>query len=64
MVTVKIKDDETLEQALRRFNREVLREGIIKELRRREFYEKPSTVRKKEKQAKERRAEFLKEGGR
>mgnify|MGYP001559081708 FL=1 len=59
MVTVKIRDDESLEQALRRFNREVLREGIIKEMRKREFYEKPSTVRKKEKQERSRRVEFL-----
>ena len=59
MDTVKIRDDESLEQALRRFNREVLREGIIKEMRKREFYEKPSTVRKKEKQERSRRAEFL-----
>lgn len=62
MVTVKIRDDESLEQALRRFNREVLREGIIREMRKREFYEKPSTVRKKEKQERTRRAEFLREG--
>lgn len=61
MVTVKIRDDESLEQALRRFNREVLREGIVKEMRKREFYEKPSTVRKKEKQERTRRAEFLRE---
>lgn len=59
MAKVVIRNDETLEQALRRFNREVIREGIIKELRRREFYEKPSTVRKKEKQMRERRSEFL-----
>lgn len=62
-MTIKIREDESLEQALRRFNREVLREGIIKELRKREFYEKPSTVRKKEKQARERRSEFLREEG-
>lgn len=61
MVTVKIREDESLEQALRRFNREVLREGIIKEMRKREFYEKPSTVRKKEKQERSRRAFFLRE---
>lgn len=61
MVTVKIREDESLEQALRRFNREVLREGIVREMRKREFYEKPSTVRKKEKQERTRRSEFLKE---
>lgn len=55
MPKVTIRDDETLEQALRRFNREILREGIIKELRKREFYEKPSLVRKRKKQERARK---------
>ena len=55
MVTVKIRDDESLEQALRRFNREVLREGIIRELRKREFYEKPSQRKRREKEQARRR---------
>jgi small subunit ribosomal protein S21 len=37
---------ESLEQALRRFKRQVLREGIIKEAKRRTFYLKPSESRK------------------
>ncbi len=47
MPKIEVREDESLEQALKRFDREVLREGIIKELRRREFYEKPSVVRKR-----------------
>lgn len=47
MPKIDVRADESLEQALKRFDREVLREGIIKELRRREFYEKPSVVRKR-----------------
>ncbi len=47
MPKIDVRSDESLEQALKRFDREVLREGIIKELRRREFYEKPSVVRKR-----------------
>lgn len=45
MAKVKVRHGESLEQALRRFNREVLKEGILKELRRRERYQKPSEVR-------------------
>lgn len=48
MVKIVVKKDESLEQALRRFNREVTREGIIQEIRRREFYERPSQARKRE----------------
>ncbi|MCL5004006.1 MAG: 30S ribosomal protein S21 [Patescibacteria group bacterium] len=52
MVKIVIKKDESIDQALRRFNREVAREGIIQELRRREFYERPSQARKREAQLK------------
>jgi len=52
---VVVRDNESLEQALRRFNREVQKEGILDELKKREFYEKPSTVRKREKAMRERR---------
>jgi len=47
MAKVKVRHDETFEQALRRFQREVQREGILQELKRREFYEKPSLIKKK-----------------
>lgn len=53
MPKVTVHEDETLEQALRRFNREILREGIIKELKRREFYEKPSVARKRKRSERE-----------
>lgn len=59
MVKVVVRDGETIEQALRRFNREVLKEGIINELKKREFYEKPSTIRKREKIARIRRVKKL-----
>lgn len=55
MPKVTVREDETLEQALRRFNREILREGIVKELRKREFYEKPSAVRKRKMQERARK---------
>lgn len=57
MAKVTLKPGESLEEALRRFNREVLKEGIIREMRRREFYEKPSEVRKREESKKKRMIE-------
>jgi small subunit ribosomal protein S21 len=57
MARVILKEGESLEEALRRFKREVLREGIIKELRRREFYEKPSEIKKRERAMKKRMIE-------
>ena len=61
MARVILKEGESLEEALRRFKREVLREGILRELRRREFYEKPSEVKKRERAAKKRMIERAKQ---
>ena len=44
MARVKVRHGESLEQALRRFNREVLKAGILKELKKRERYRKPSEI--------------------
>lgn len=44
MTKIKIRHGESLEQALRRFNREVHRAGILKEVKRRERFEKPSEI--------------------
>lgn len=49
-----MKKDESLEQALRRFNREVSRERIIQEVRERQYYERPSQARKRAAQLKRR----------
>ena len=46
MVFVKIRDGESIEEALRRFKRECERNGILKEIRRREHYAAPSVRRK------------------
>lgn len=48
-VTVQAKPDESADSLLRRFNREVMRAGVMRRLRELEFYEKPSTKKKKEK---------------
>lgn len=44
MAYVTIDDSEHLEKALKRFKRQVEKEGIIREWKKKEFYEKPSTV--------------------
>ena len=51
MSTVKVKDNESLDSALRRFKRQTSRDGVIQEVRKREHYEKPSVKRKKKSEA-------------
>lgn len=46
MTKIKVRNGETLEQALRRFNREVLKAGILKELKKRERFDKPSEIKR------------------
>jgi small subunit ribosomal protein S21 len=48
---VRIDDTEPLEKALKRFKRMVEKEGIIREWKKREFFEKPSTVNNRKKKA-------------
>ncbi|MGB2130472.1 MAG: 30S ribosomal protein S21 [Marinobacterium sp.] len=47
MPQVKVKDNEPFDVALRRFKRSCEKAGILAEVRRRECYEKPTTVRKR-----------------
>lgn len=59
MVFIKVRDGESLEEALKRFKRECEKNGILKEIKRREFYQTPSIKRKlksQEAQRKMRRA--------
>ncbi len=51
MSNVVIRDNETLDSALRRFKRNCAKAGIMQELRKREHYEKPSVKRKKKSEA-------------
>lgn len=50
-----IDENEPLEKALKRFKRMVEKEGIIREWKKREYFEKPSTVRNKKRKAMERK---------
>jgi len=47
MPSVKLKDNEPFDVALRRFKRSCEKAGILTEIRRREAYEKPTTERKR-----------------
>ena len=51
MSEVRIRENESLESALRRFKRKTARDGILAEVRKREHYEKPSVKRKKKAEA-------------
>ncbi len=51
MPDVKLREGEPFDIALRRFKRACEKAGIIAEVRRREFYEKPTQVRKRKKAA-------------
>ena len=45
------KENESLENVLRRFKRATSRDGVIQEVRKREHYEKPSVKRKRKSEA-------------
>ena len=47
MPNVRVKDNEPFEIAMRRFKRACEKAGILAEVRRREFYEKPTQERKR-----------------
>ena len=47
MPGIRIKENEPFDVALRRFRRSCEKAGVLTEVRRREYYEKPTTVRKR-----------------
>lgn len=47
MPVVRVKENEPFDVALRRFKRTCEKAGVLGELRSREFYEKPTAVRKR-----------------
>jgi len=47
MPIVKVKENEPFDVALRRFKRSCEKAGVLTEVRRREFYEKPTQVRQR-----------------
>lgn len=48
MLIIEVKDNESIDRALRRYKRKSLQTGVVKELRRRQHYIKPSVRRRDE----------------
>lgn len=46
MIIVNVKENESLEKALRKFKKKYEKTGVLKELRRRQAFEKPSVTRR------------------
>lgn len=55
VVKLTIRDRESIQEAVRRFRKLVERSGIKKEMRRREYYEKPSEIKRRARLRAERR---------
>ncbi len=51
MSEIKIKENESLEQALKRFKKQCAMSGVLSEVKKREHYEKPSVRKKKKSEA-------------
>ncbi len=56
MVKLMVRDRESIQEAVRRFRKLVERAGIKKEMRRREYYEKPSEIQRRARLRAQRRA--------
>lgn len=50
MIIVQIKDNESVDRALKRFKKKFERTGVLKELRRRTFFQKPSITKRKQRE--------------
>jgi len=58
VVKLRLRERETVQEAVRRFRKLVEHSGIKKEMRRREFYEKPSERRRRARRRAERKAKM------
>lgn len=56
MVKLRLRDNEKISDAVKRFRKLVEHAGIKKEMRRREYYEKPSEISRRNRRRAERRA--------
>ncbi|PRY10693.1 SSU ribosomal protein S21P [Pontibacter ummariensis] len=50
MIIVNVKDNESVDRALKRFKKKFERTGVLKELRSRTYFEKPSVSKRKQKE--------------
>ena len=56
MSEIRVGENESLDNALKRFKRQCATSGVLKEARKREHYEKPSVKRKKKSEAARKKA--------
>ncbi len=56
MPVIKVKDNEPFEVAMKRFKKQGEKAGVLTELRRREYFDKPSVRKKKKAAAAKKRA--------
>jgi len=49
LAKIEVRKEESIDKALRKFKSKIRKEGILEEMKRREFYEKPSQRRRREK---------------
>ncbi len=51
MPEIRVRENENIESALKRFKKKIQKAGILSEIKRRETYEKPSVKRKRKSEA-------------
>lgn len=56
MVGITVGDNESIDKALRRFKKKYERSGVLKEFKKRTFFQKPSVKKRMERQKAQRRA--------
>jgi len=54
----KVRKNESIDAALRRFKRTIARDGVLAEIKKRKHYEKPSVKRKKKSEAAQKRKRY------
>ncbi|MFB9865334.1 30S ribosomal protein S21 [Rufibacter immobilis] len=50
MIIINVKDNESVDKALKRFKKKFERTGVLKQLRARTFFQKPSVTKRKQKE--------------
>lgn len=58
MVKLRLRENESVQDAVRRFRKLVEHSGVKREMRRREYYEKPSETKRRARRRAERRAQM------
>lgn len=64
MVKLRLRENESVQDAVRRFRKLVEHSGVKREMRRREYYEKPSETKRRARRRAERRAHMARISGR